>query len=222
MKGPYKGWRARIGWRLRCWADRIDPKHGPRMVGWSFTFELGEGIRFRDDRRGCPLAYLGEDDYQRAHDEADKKSFDWSEQIAKWVDTYPRNDTSPTGRLLFETTPPIHSPGRVSKEIRTLFEQGVLHHSPTPPYLEFAENPDDLHNPAYWWIHNKSPCFYKPETWVDGGTKVLICRIHKTGSRHDVTEGFDKPCLTLDPLPKENDDQDPSTSADRPDGPAVV
>lgn len=40
-------------------------------MGWTFTFEEGEGIRFRQDRRGCPLAYLGMDHYERAHNEAD-------------------------------------------------------------------------------------------------------------------------------------------------------
>lgn len=57
---------------LRRLADRIDYANAPKAIGTSFTFECGEGIRFRDDRRGCPLWYLGDDDYQRAHDEADK------------------------------------------------------------------------------------------------------------------------------------------------------
>lgn len=58
---------------LRRIADRIDYAGAPRALGaYSFTFERGEGIRFRDDGRGCPLWYLGEDDYRRAHDEADK------------------------------------------------------------------------------------------------------------------------------------------------------
>lgn len=71
--------RARIGWRLRCFADRVDPDNGPGGMSYSFTFELGEGIRFRDDGRGCPLWYLGAADYQRAHDEADKPApqIDW-------------------------------------------------------------------------------------------------------------------------------------------------
>jgi hypothetical protein len=38
---------------------------------WSFTFEPGEGIRFRDDGKGCDLWYLGELNYVRAHSEAD-------------------------------------------------------------------------------------------------------------------------------------------------------
>lgn len=68
-----KGWRARLGWRLRCWADRIDDAHAPRLMGWSFTFEDGEGIRFREDRRGCRLAYLGYAEYDRAHSESDSE-----------------------------------------------------------------------------------------------------------------------------------------------------
>lgn len=63
--------RARVGWRLRRIADRIDPANTPRCTGYSFTIEPGEGIRWRDDGRGCPLWYLSEADYQRAHDEAD-------------------------------------------------------------------------------------------------------------------------------------------------------
>jgi hypothetical protein len=55
---------------LRDLADRIDHEGAPRFVGWTFTFE-DEGLRFRLDGRGCPLAYLGEADYSRAHDESD-------------------------------------------------------------------------------------------------------------------------------------------------------
>lgn len=57
---------------LRRLADRLDYANAPKSMGFSFTFERGEGIHFRDDRRGCPLWYLGDDDYERAHDEADK------------------------------------------------------------------------------------------------------------------------------------------------------
>lgn len=65
---------------LRRAADRLDPAGCPRrMSSASFTFEEDEGIRFRDDGRGCPLWYLGEDDYRRAHDEADRPAprIDW-------------------------------------------------------------------------------------------------------------------------------------------------
>lgn len=64
--------RRRVGEWLRRWADRIDDAGAPRAIGWRFTFERNEGIRFREDGRGCRLWYLGEDDYERAHTEADK------------------------------------------------------------------------------------------------------------------------------------------------------
>lgn len=63
--------RPRLAAWLRRTADRIDHQGAPRLIGHSFTFEIGEGIRFRDDGKGCPLAYLSERDYGRAHDEAD-------------------------------------------------------------------------------------------------------------------------------------------------------
>lgn len=49
-------------------------------MSYSFTFEDHEGIRFRTDGRGCPLWYLGDADYDRAHDEADKPAVhvDWA------------------------------------------------------------------------------------------------------------------------------------------------
>ena len=42
------------------------------------------------------------------------------------------------------------------------------------------------------------PCFYK-EVWTDEVGDILVCRIHGNNSKHEVTEGFDKPCLVLDP-----------------------
>ena len=39
-------------------------------MAWSFTFEEGQGIVFREDGLECPLAYLGDADYARAHSEA--------------------------------------------------------------------------------------------------------------------------------------------------------
>lgn len=56
---------------LRGIADRIDYGGAPRYTGWFFTFEQREGIRFRQDGRGCPVWYLGMQEYHRAHDEAD-------------------------------------------------------------------------------------------------------------------------------------------------------
>lgn len=64
---------------LRRIADRLDYAGAPKHTDHSFTFEHGEGIRFRDDGRGCPLWHLGDDDYARAHAEADKPTpkIDW-------------------------------------------------------------------------------------------------------------------------------------------------
>ena len=64
-----------IAKRMRTTADRIDHEGAPKIIHWSFTFETGEGIHFRDDGKGCPLAYLGDADYERAHDEADTAAY---------------------------------------------------------------------------------------------------------------------------------------------------
>ena len=53
----------------------LDPYGATRLIHWTFTFEKGIGIVFREDGRGCRLAYLGQDEYSKAHDEADT---DWS------------------------------------------------------------------------------------------------------------------------------------------------
>lgn len=63
--------RARLGWWLRRLADHIDYPHAPKAIGHSFTFEDGKGIVFHEGRdRGCPLWYLQDSDYERAHTEA--------------------------------------------------------------------------------------------------------------------------------------------------------
>ena len=64
--------RQRLARRLRFLADRIDYAGAPKRIGWTFTFERGEGIVFRQDERGCPVWYLGDSDYERAHGEADR------------------------------------------------------------------------------------------------------------------------------------------------------
>jgi hypothetical protein len=64
--------RERLAEWLRLWADRIHHPSAPKMIGWSFTFERGEGIVFHPDRRGCPLAYLGAREYERAHTGAER------------------------------------------------------------------------------------------------------------------------------------------------------
>jgi len=63
--------RARLGAFLRKWADRLDDAGAPKRTPYSFTFEnSATGVMLRHDRRGCPLYYVGEDDYARAHAEA--------------------------------------------------------------------------------------------------------------------------------------------------------
>lgn len=56
---------------LRRLADRIDHAGAPKLTHRTFTYETGIGIVFREDGRGCPVAYLGDAAYARAHDEAD-------------------------------------------------------------------------------------------------------------------------------------------------------
>ncbi len=74
--------------RLRYLADRIDPAHAPRALHWSFTFERGEGIRFREDSRGCRLWYISTADYDRAHTEADsaERERQRAREVAAWYD----------------------------------------------------------------------------------------------------------------------------------------
>jgi hypothetical protein len=61
--------RAAAYW-LRRVADRIDRPGAPKAMHWRFTFERGEGIRFREDGRGCRLWYF-DADYDQAYAQAD-------------------------------------------------------------------------------------------------------------------------------------------------------
>lgn len=75
------GVRAGLGAWLRKWADRLDDAGAPKRTPFSFTFEHDTGgVRLRQDRRGCPLHYVGRRDYDRAHSEADTAHvvIDWS------------------------------------------------------------------------------------------------------------------------------------------------
>lgn len=60
----------RTGARLRRLADRLDRAGEPKRTSWSFTIEDGQGVVFNQDGRGCPLWYLGDADYERAHAES--------------------------------------------------------------------------------------------------------------------------------------------------------
>jgi hypothetical protein len=73
--------RRRAGVRLRRLADQIDHHGAPKVTNWTFTFELGRGLVFRQDGRGCPVAYLGDDEFEKAHAEAvypAPRSWDWA------------------------------------------------------------------------------------------------------------------------------------------------
>lgn len=56
---------------MRKMADRLDYEGAPKLTEWSFTFERGRGQVFREDGKGCRLAYLDDAEYKRAHAEAD-------------------------------------------------------------------------------------------------------------------------------------------------------
>lgn len=73
MKKPAR-WRRWLAEQMHWKADRLDPYGSTRITHWTFTFEKNIGVVFREDGRGCQLAYLGEDEYKKAHDEADT---DW-------------------------------------------------------------------------------------------------------------------------------------------------
>jgi len=73
--------RQRSGEWLRRLADRIDHRGAPKVTNWTFTFELGNGLVFRQDGRGCPVAYLGGEEFEKAHSEAvypAPRSWDWA------------------------------------------------------------------------------------------------------------------------------------------------
>lgn len=74
--------RSRIGKVLRRLADRIDHHGAPRSIDWSFTFERGKGLVFHNDRgTGCPLYFLGMDEYEKAHREDDAQPVVMEERI---------------------------------------------------------------------------------------------------------------------------------------------
>lgn len=74
--GRIKEWAAA---KLLKLAERLDPFYAFRcMSPFSFTYELNEGIRWREDGRGCRLWYT----------EADKARA-WSEADTGWIDAGP-------------------------------------------------------------------------------------------------------------------------------------
>ncbi len=79
--------KVRLAEWMRHWADRLDHAGAPKAIDWSFTFENERGIVFREgERRGCPLWYYGDGDYQRAHAEADTEHaiVDWANGTARF------------------------------------------------------------------------------------------------------------------------------------------
>lgn len=62
----------RLARLLRVVADRIDHYGAPKATDLTFTIEKGTGLKVRNDGRGCRLWYYGNDQYDRAHIEADK------------------------------------------------------------------------------------------------------------------------------------------------------
>lgn len=61
--------RIKLAALMRKWSDRLDSDGAPKLTGWSFTHEKYVGTVFREDGRGCPVAYLGERALYRASDE---------------------------------------------------------------------------------------------------------------------------------------------------------
>lgn len=57
-------WLERLAWWVLPYQEQ------PKLLGWSFTFEKHQGIVFNQDRRGCPLMYFNDAEYEKAHDEA--------------------------------------------------------------------------------------------------------------------------------------------------------
>lgn len=78
-----------LGERLRYLADRIDDDGAPRYMGYSFTFERGIGIAFRqdgavnrEDQKGCPLMYR----------DNEPPEYFWKKSSGYWA-TFGENDS---------------------------------------------------------------------------------------------------------------------------------
>ncbi len=73
--------------RLRRFADRIDGEHAPRPVPLSFTIEPRLGITVHDvhPRPGCPLYYISDDDWNRAHTETRDRRSQIDPDTGQWI-----------------------------------------------------------------------------------------------------------------------------------------
>lgn len=63
--------------QLRKYADRIDHAGAPKLTHLTFTFEDYRGMVIREDGRGCRIAYLGDEEYRKAHSEAGDITKEW-------------------------------------------------------------------------------------------------------------------------------------------------
>jgi len=61
----------RLAHWLRGLAERLDYAGTPKGTHWTFTFEPGVGVRWREDGRGCRVWYLNDAQYVLAHTQAD-------------------------------------------------------------------------------------------------------------------------------------------------------
>lgn len=73
----------RLGGLLRKWADRVDLAGAPKMTAWSFTIEDSAGVVFNQDRRGCPVWFVGDAAYDRAH--AEQQWTDVDLERPEWI-----------------------------------------------------------------------------------------------------------------------------------------
>lgn len=63
--------RKKIGWWLRCLADRIDYEHSfACATPYTFTIENKVGVVLREDGKGCPIWYY-RPQRELVHKEAD-------------------------------------------------------------------------------------------------------------------------------------------------------
>ena len=72
-------------WLRYSVADRIDRDGAPRSAGATFTFESGIGRVWHEGHNGpgCPVWYLSEQDYRRAHHDAPPAD-DQEDQVVTW------------------------------------------------------------------------------------------------------------------------------------------
>lgn len=64
--------RSQMARRLRRLADRLDRHGAPKATGLTLRFHDGRGAVIEWHGEGCPLWYLGDEDYERAHTAAER------------------------------------------------------------------------------------------------------------------------------------------------------